>query len=57
MKDEELEKDIERVKKLIEQYQALKPLLKPSQEDYEIQLNIFLDRLAKLIKKREENEK
>lgn len=56
MKDEELEKDIERVKKLIEQYEALKPLIKPSQEEYDIQLNIFLDRLARLLKKREENQ-
>lgn len=55
MKDEELEKDIERVKLLMKQYEELKPVLRPSPEEYEIQMNIFLDRLAKLLKKRNEN--
>lgn len=52
MDDEELEKEIERLKQKIADYQRLVPLLGTSAEEEERQINIMLDDLVKLIKKR-----
>ena len=52
MNDEDLEKEIERLKQKIADYQRLVPLLKISAEEEERQINIMLDDLVKLIKKR-----
>ncbi len=50
MTDEELEKEIRKVKQMIADYQRIKNLIKPSKEDYEKQINILLDRLNNLLK-------
>lgn len=52
MKDEELEKEIERVKQKLNDYQRIAPLLKVSGEAYERQINIMLDDLSRLLAKR-----
>ena len=52
MDDEELEKEIERLKQKIADYQRLVPLLGTSAEEEERQINIMLDDLVKVIKKR-----
>lgn len=49
--NEELEKEIEKVKQKIADYQRLAPLLGVSEEEKERQINLFLDDLAKLLKK------
>ena len=50
MTDEELEKEIRKVKQMIADYQRTKNLIRPSKEDYERQINILLDRLNNLLK-------
>lgn len=50
MTDEELEKEIRKVKQMIADYQRIKNLIRPSKEDYERQINILLDRLNNLLK-------
>lgn len=52
MKNEELEKEIERVKQKISDYRRIAPLLKVSGEDYERQIDMMLDDLSRLLKKR-----
>lgn len=50
--DEELENDIERLKKKISDYQRIAPLIGISQKDMEIQTDIMLKDLSNLMKKR-----
>lgn len=50
--NEELEKEIEKVKQKIADYQRLAHLLGVSEEEKERQINLFLDDLAKLLKKK-----
>ena len=50
--NEELEKEIEKVKQKIADYQRLATLLGVSEEEKERQINLFLDDLAKLLKKK-----
>lgn len=50
MTDEELEKEIRKVKQMIADYQRIKNLIRSSKEDYERQINILLDRLNNLLK-------
>lgn len=52
MKDEELEKEIERVKQKLSDYQRISPLLRVSGEAYDRQINMMLDDLSLLLKKR-----
>ena len=52
MKNEELEKEIERVEQKLRDYQRIAPLLKVSGEDYDRQINMMLDDLSRLLKKR-----
>ncbi len=50
--NEELEKEIEKIKQKIADYQRLAPLLGVAEEEKERQINLFLDDLAKLLKKK-----
>lgn len=50
MTDEELKKEIEKVKQMLSDYQRLKAVLKPTPQEYEKQINILLDRLNNLLK-------
>jgi hypothetical protein len=52
MKDEELEKEIERVKQKLSDYQRIAPLLRVSGEAYDRQINMMLDDLSRLLKMR-----
>lgn len=55
MKDE-IEKEIEKKKRLLADYQRIAKLIKPSSEEYEKQINLLLDDLNKLLKKRKMND-
>ncbi|MBQ8223995.1 MAG: hypothetical protein IJZ86_01330 [Bacteroides sp.] len=50
--NEELEKEIERLKQKISDYQRIAKLIKPSPEEYDKQIDIMLEDLSKLLKKR-----
>lgn len=50
MTDEELKQEIEKVKKMISDYESLKTVIVPTSEEYERQMNILLDRLGNLLK-------
>lgn len=50
MTDEELKQEIEKVKKMISDYESLKTVIAPTSEEYERQMNILLDRLGNLLK-------
>ena len=52
MTDEELEQEIKKVKQMLADYQRLKDLLKPSEKEFERQIDILLERLSKLLKQR-----
>ena len=47
---EELKQEIEKVKKMISDYESLKTVIAPTSEEYERQMNILLDRLGNLLK-------
>lgn len=49
MTDEELKQEIEKVKKMISDYESLKTVIAPTSGEYERQMNILLDRLGNLI--------
>lgn len=51
--NEELENEIERLKKKLSDYQRIAPLIGISQEDMEIQVDIMLKDLSEKMKKRE----
>ncbi len=50
--DNELEKEIERLKQKLSDYLRIAKLIKPSNEEYERQINMMLDDLIILLKKR-----
>ncbi|WP_300791943.1 hypothetical protein [uncultured Bacteroides sp.] len=52
MTDEELEKEIQKVKQMLADYLRLKDLLKPSEKEFERQIDILLERLSKLLQQR-----
>lgn len=52
MKNEELEKEIERKKREISDYLTIVKLLNVTKEEKERQLNLMLDDLSKLLKKK-----
>lgn len=49
MTDEELKQEIEKVKKMISDYESLKTVIAPTSEEYERQMNILLDRAGQSI--------
>jgi len=50
MTDEELKQEIEKIKKMISDYESLKTVIAPTSGEYERQMNILLDRLGNLLK-------
>lgn len=50
--NEELEKEIERIKQKLSDYQRIVTLLNVSEEEKEKQINLMLDDLNKLLKQR-----
>lgn len=52
MTDEELEREIEKVKQMLSDYRRLEKMMNPTKEEYERQINILLERLSNLLKKR-----
>ena len=46
----ERKQEIEKVKKMISDYESLKTVIAPTSEEYERQMNILLDRLGNLLK-------
>lgn len=50
--DNELEKEIERLKQKLADYLRIARLIKPRQEEYERQIDMMLDDLSKLLKQR-----
>ena len=50
--DNELEKEIERLKQKLSDYLRIAKLIKPSNEEYERQIDMMLDDLIILLKKR-----
>lgn len=50
--DNELEKEIERLKQKLADYLRIARLIKPRKEEYERQIDMMLDDLSKLLKQR-----
>ena len=54
MEEDELSKEIERAKQNLRDYQRLAPLIKVSKEDYNRQIDMMLDDLLALLKKKKD---
>lgn len=54
--EEDLEKEIERIKQKLDDYIRLAKVLNIKKKEQEIQINMMLDDLSKLMKKREKKD-